>query len=161
MRTLKAMKLQEELGLRMGFKLSAHEAILNIYYTGERVKKRARKFFSQYGITDVQFNVLRLLYNQTGKEYSLTQAELSKMMLVNRSNVTSLIDRMEKAGLVRRNDVPGDRRYNAIQLTSQGGKILLEVEDKYLKEVTKIMSELTGKETRELIQLLERIRANL
>lgn len=155
------MKLQEELGLRKGFEFPAHEAILNIYYTGERIKKRAREFFAQFGITDVQFNVLRLLYNQSGDRTGLSQAEISKMMLVNRSNITTLIDRMEKADLVRRNQVPGDRRYNAVQLTNRGRKVFLGVENKYLKEITEVMKVLNNKEIKGLVKQLERIRENL
>jgi DNA-binding MarR family transcriptional regulator len=41
------------------------------------------------------------------------------MMMVNRANVTGLVDRLEKAGLVRRT-ATGDRRYNMIKLTDRG-----------------------------------------
>lgn len=155
------MKLQQELGLRKGFEFPAHEAILNIYYTGERIRKRGREFFAQFGITDVQFNVLRLLFNQAGDRAGLTQAEISKMMLVNRSNITSLIDRMEKADLVKRTQVPGDRRYISVQLTTHGRKVFLGVESKYLKEITEVMNVLNNKEIKELVKQLERIRNNL
>ena len=50
--------------------------MLNIYYTGDLIKKRAREFFSHYGITDVQFNLMELLYYQAEEKTGLTQAEL-------------------------------------------------------------------------------------
>lgn len=155
------MGLQEELGLKREFRVPVHETLLNIYHTGSRIKKRAREFFSDYGITDVQFNVMELLLYQTDANEGLTQAELSRMMLVNRANITSLIDRMEKANLVVRTAVPGDRRYNAVRLTARGKKTLLDVEEKYAEEVTRIMSPLSDDETDQLRGMLERVRENL
>ena len=155
------MKLEKELKLKQGIKVAEHEALLNIYYTGDVLKKRARQFFRKYGVTDVQFNLLELLYYQAPENVGLTQGELSRMLLVNRSNMTSLIDRMEKAHLVTRFDVPGDRRYNAIRLTSQGKKILLGVEHEYIEEVKKIMGVLSKSEMEVLTRAMERIRQSL
>jgi DNA-binding MarR family transcriptional regulator len=155
------MKLEKELGLKRGIKIPAHEALLNIYYTGDILKKRAREFFREYGITDVQFNLMDLLYYQADEKVGLTQGELSRMLLVNRSNMTTLIDRMEKARLVTRFDVPGDRRYNAIRLTANGKKIMFDVEDKYMEEVKKIIGVLSRLEMEELVKALERIRRGL
>jgi DNA-binding MarR family transcriptional regulator len=155
------MKLEKELGLTRGIKVPAHEALLNIYFTGDLLKKRARQFFSAYNITDVQFNLLELLYYQADLEVGLTQQKLSRMFRVNQSNITSLIDRMEKAGLVERTDVPGDRRYYAIKLTAEGKRILEELHSTYINEVKKIMSVLTDDEMGALITSLERIREGL
>lgn len=155
------MGLTEELGLKRPFKIPAHEALLSIYYTGSQMKKRADEFFAQYGITGVQFNLMELLLRQADEETGLTQAELSRMMLVNRANITSLIDRMEKADLVVRTPVPGDRRYNAIKLTEHGKKVLLEVEERYLAGVAIVMSPLSDNEQKQLIGMLERLRENI
>ena len=152
------MKLEKELKLKQGIKVAEHEALLNIYYTGDVLKKRARQFFRKYGVTDVQFNLLELLYYQAPENVGLTQGELSRMLFVNRSNMTSLIDRMEKAHLVTRFDVPGDRRYNAIRLTPQGKKILLSVEHEYIEEVKKIIGVLSKSEMESLTRAMERIR---
>ena len=155
------MSLQDELGLKQPFRVPGHETLLNIYHTGSRVKKRAREFFADYGITDVQFNVLELLLYQTEENEGLTQADLSRMMLVNRANITSLVDRMEKANLVVRTAVPGDRRFNAVRLTARGKQVLLDVEEKYVGEVARIMSPLSSKEMDQLRNMLERVRDNL
>jgi DNA-binding MarR family transcriptional regulator len=155
------MKLKDELGLKQDLSNRAHEGLLGIYFTGDLLRKRAREFFSAYGITDVQFNLMELLFYQSKKKEGLTQAELSRMMLVNRSNVTALLDRMEKTGLVRRNQVPGDRRINSVTLTPKGGKVLLDVEKKYMEEVEAIMGVLSKKELEELTAALGRVREKL
>ncbi len=155
------MGLKEELGLKRPFSVPAHEALLNIYYTGSQMKKRAREFFAEYGITGVQFNLMELLRCQADEGTGLTQADLSRMMLVNRANITSLIDRMENSNLVMRTSVPGDRRFNAIMLTAHGRKVLLDVEEKYQTEVAKIMSPLSAEEQRQMMNMLERLREKL
>jgi DNA-binding MarR family transcriptional regulator len=90
------MTLESELTLLKPIKLLPHRSLLNIYYTASCLKKRADEFFRQFGLTDVQFNVLILLAYHSGPKGGLSQAQLSDMMLVNRANVTSLIDRMRK-----------------------------------------------------------------
>lgn len=152
------MKLEKTLGLKKEIKVKEHEALLNIYLTGDLLKKRSRQFLEKYGITDVQFNVMELLYYQAEAGVGLTQEKISRMLLVNRSNITAVIDRMEKAGLVVRTDVPGDRRYYAIRLTPEGTRILEEVHHKYLDEVKRIMGVLTDEEMDQLIAGLERVR---
>jgi len=155
------MALQQELGLREGFTVLEHEAILNIYYTASLIKKQASEFFRTFGLTDVQFNVLMLLYYQSGTEEGLSQARLSDMMLVNRANITSLIDRMEKAGLVVRTNAENDRRYNIVKMTGKGGKLLAKTEPMYGKLVKKIMASTASAEQKKLITVLGKIRSRL
>jgi len=155
------MTLKEDLGMTAGFTTKEHEGLLGIFYTGELIRKRARGFFSEFGLTEVQFNIIGLLYYQPEEGKGLSQAELSKMILVNKSNMTGLIDRMEKSDLVKRTAVPGDRRYNEIRLTPNGKRMLGKVEDKYMKEVFSIMKSLSPKELNELIESLEKVRTEL
>jgi DNA-binding MarR family transcriptional regulator len=155
------MALEQELGLRKPIKLLAHRALLNIYYTASCLKKRADEFFRGFGLTDVQFNVMMLLHYQSGAEGGLSQAQLSDMMLVNRANVTSLIDRMEKAQLVVRTASPGDRRYNIVKMTSRGRRLFGKVEPLYAKQVQQIMAVFKEGEQKRLIGMLGRIRGEL
>jgi len=138
----------------------SHEAILNIYYTATSLKKRATEFFQPFGLTDVQFNVLMLLLHQSDEEGGLSQARISEMMLVNRANVTSLIDRMEKAEFVKRT-AADDRRYNIIKMTSKAKKLLDKVRPLYAKEVQKAMNCLNEAEQKKLIANMEKIREHI
>ncbi len=122
------MGLAEELGLKKTFEELEHEAVLNVYFTASWIKKTAGQFFLGYGLTDVQFNLLALLKYQCEANAGLTQAELSRMMLVNRPNVTGLVDRLEKMELVRRMAVPGDRRSNRVVLPEAGERKRRELE---------------------------------
>ena len=155
------MALAQELGLRRGFNVLEHEAVLNIYYTASVLKKGAAEFFQQFGLTDVQFNILMLLHYQAGTDGGLTQAKIGEMMLVNRADVTSLIDRMEKAGFVIRTDAATDRRTNIVKLTAVGKKVFAKVEPYYSRRVREIMAAVSQPEQKKLIATLEKIRGQL
>ncbi len=179
------MALKEELGLKTDFASPSHEALLSIYYTASMMKKRADDFFGKFGLTDVQFNLLNLLYYESGstsstssgqassprggkahstssgQEGGLSQAQISDMMLVNRANITSLVDRMEKAELVTRTAHAKDRRYNIIKLTSKGKNLYTKVEPHYLEQVKKAMSPLAAAELQKLTTILEKVRRTI
>lgn len=155
------MSLVNELGLKKPVKLLAHEALLSTYFTASCLRKKARQFLQPFGLTDVQFNLMMLLQHQTEEDCGLAQSQLSDMMLVNRANITSLIDRMEKAGLVERTSIPSDRRFNIIVLTSHGKELLSHIEPLYAKEVKRIMDVLIEDNQKQLIGMLEKIRSNI
>ena len=151
------MSLQKELGLKKPFTNVAHEAVLNIVLTGSMLVKEGYHILKPFGLTDTQFNVLMLLNEQTagGK---ISQTRLGDMMLVNRSNITGIIDRMEQSGLVRRTANSDDRRVNDIELTDAGKELLKKAHDAYYKRIEEVMSVLSGPENSQLCTSLEAIR---
>lgn len=153
------MGLKKELHLEKSFHSIEHEALLNLYYTSICIKKHAMDFFSSYELTDVQFNLMMMIKYHGGDE-GLSQARLSEMMMVNRANVTGLIDRLEKIGMVKRTAAE-DRRYNMIQLTSKGRKLLDKANPSYDKEVQKVMGVLSKADLKKLIEACEKLRKNL
>ena len=155
------MTLQDELHLKKPISLLAHEALLSTYYSASQLKKKAGEFLRPFGLTDVQFNLMMLLRHQSGNRGGLNQAQISNMMLVNRANITAIIDRMEKGGLVIRTAMPSDRRSNLVKLTERGTKLLDEIEPLYAEEVERIMAVLIKSDQKRLITMLERIRSNI
>lgn len=155
------MSLEFELRFKKPIAMLAHEALLNTYYTASCLRKKAGDFLRPFGLTDVQFNLMMLLQHQSCTREGLSQAQLSNMMLVNRANITSLIDRMEKADLVIRTPAPSDRRSNIVKLTNRGKRLLAQIEPLYAKEVKRIMAALKQAEQKKLIAMLEKIRNNI
>jgi DNA-binding MarR family transcriptional regulator len=129
---------------------------MNIVITGEILSKEAHQVLAPLGITEVQFNVLMLLAYQSDGE--LTQTRLGDMLLVNRSNVTGLIDRTEKAGWVRRVSTGEDRRVYYIQITPEGKNLLTRAHRVYYARVEEIMADLSREDWECLSNLTERVR---
>ncbi len=155
------MSLELELGLKKPVALLAHEALLSTYFTASNLRKKAGHFLQPFGLTDVQFNLMMLLKHQSRQDEGLTQAQISSMMLVNRANITALIDRMERAGLVTRTSSPSDRRSNIIILTGSGSKLMEKIEPLYAQEIKRIMAVLVDDDQKRLIGMLEKVRANI
>lgn len=154
------MGLSDELGFKRPLENPPHEAILSIVLTGTLLSKEGTRILRPFKLTDSQFNVLMLLKHQS-EDGRLSQTELGRMLLVNRSNVTGLVDRMEQAGWVRRRGDPGDRRINWIHITPEGLKLLERAEEAYLKRIHELMKSLQGKDETRLCRWLERIRAGI
>jgi|SRR6185503_1664920 DNA-binding MarR family transcriptional regulator len=150
------MKLQRELKLKQPLASVNHETLLSLVRTSALMQKLSDRFFSRFGLTDVQFNILMIL-----KEHGsvgMSQQELSEHLIVTKSNVVGLIDRLERSGYVLRMSHPSDRRFNQIVLTPKGGKLQSKVEKLYFAEVDKMMNELTASQKSAVIQAMEKIR---
>ncbi len=154
------MSLQDELGFRQPIENETNEAVLNIIFTGTLLAKEGQRVFRPFGLTLAQFNVLMLLKRQS-VDGRINQTTLGKMMLVNRSNITGLVDRMEEAGLVRRTDDPEDRRVHYVEMTDAGGRVLEEGHKAYFSRIEEIMSALSGNEHKFLSSMLESVRMQL
>jgi DNA-binding MarR family transcriptional regulator len=151
------MSLQHELGFPKPFRHRSHETLLNIVLTGTLLVKEGQRIVRPYGITEAQFNILMLLKHQSA-DGTMSQTALGNMLLVNRSNVTGLIDRMEQSGLVRRAADSGDRRVNKVEITGKGQQVLATVQETYYTRIKEIMSALYPEELNHLCTALERIR---
>jgi len=67
-------------------------------------------------VTVAQSGILFLLKEKNGR----SMTELSRILGIDNSTLTGLIDRLEKARLVERNANPGDRRSSHIYMTQEG-----------------------------------------
>jgi len=150
------MRLQQELKLKQPLASVNHEALLSLVRTSSLMQKLSDRFFSQFGLTDVQFNILMIL-KEHGSE-GLSQQELSEHLIVTKSNVVGLIDRLERGDYVKRVPHPSDRRYNQIILTPKGQKLEMKVEKTYFKEVDRMMDVLSPSEKRSVVKAMESIR---
>lgn len=154
------MSLRDELGFINPIHNVAHETVLNVILTGQMLMKEGQRVLRPLGLTDSQINVLMLLKYQS-EDGEMNQTSLGDKLLVNRSNVTGLIDRMEQAGWVRRAADASDRRVNRVQMTDAGREILDQAEPAYFELVNRAMEKLNENEDVQLCGMLERIRHQL
>ena len=98
----------------------------------------SQKMSKQYGLTGPQSLVLRMLI----KKGSLSSAELSRQMYVTPSNITGIIDRLEKKGFVERIRKPGDRRVALITLTRSGQELGRTIPDPIEKKFVNQLADL-------------------
>lgn len=114
-----------------------HEAFIGLWYTGVMLKRRSRQFFRNHPVNDSGFNALMALKYA---EKPLSQQDLSLRLLVDKSNITAVVDALEKLGYVKRAKMPGDRRFYRLKITPAALAFLDTVEKDYRAEVHRIMS---------------------
>jgi DNA-binding MarR family transcriptional regulator len=113
----------------------------------------SQKMSKHYGLTGPQSLVLRLLV----KKGSLSSADLSRQMYVTPSNITGIIDRLEKKGLVERNRKPGDRRIALITLTPAGQDKAKTVPDPIEKRFVNQLADLEAEHLQILAMAMNQI----
>ena len=152
------MELQHELGLQAPFKDLRHEAVLNVVRTANLLSAKAAQLFRIYDLTEAQFNVLFALKFSGG---NITQAELGKRLVVTRASITSVLDKLESKDLVRRVNVPDNRRIHHVELTTKGRALIDRVEPRYRDEIHLALSDMEIDDCHQLIKQLEKARGRV
>ena len=132
------------------------ETLLNLGYTYDVVSAHLNRKVSPYGITKAGFNVLMILSRSPSK--ACKQNEISRLMLVSRSNITGLVDSLARLGLVERTSDPHDRRVNMVRILPKGEKLLEGLLPEYYKHIHDICSIFTAEEKKKISDLLTRLR---
>jgi DNA-binding MarR family transcriptional regulator len=118
---------------------------------GRRVSQLLSLYFSPYGITLEQWTVLNRLAEQDG----INQKELARRTGKDQTNVTRILDQLERKGLARRKPNAGDRRSFLAVVTEDGRKlneILVPIEAEAIRTVMKDLSENEILQFRELLR---------
>ncbi|MDE7318930.1 MAG: MarR family winged helix-turn-helix transcriptional regulator [Lachnospiraceae bacterium] len=72
------------------------------------------------GLSSIQSRMIGYLYFQSRRQRKVFQGQLEEEFKIRKSSVTSVLQILEKKGLVRRTGVPGDARKKELVLTEQG-----------------------------------------
>jgi DNA-binding MarR family transcriptional regulator len=129
--------------------LEAHAAVTDLL---ERELERER------GLALSKFEVLLKLADAPGGR--MRMLELAESVLLSKSGLSRLIDRMEEAGLVRREGCPPDRRGKFAVLTDEGRRVLRRAVPVHLRGIEEHFARhLDGEEARVLARLLDRVNA--
>jgi DNA-binding MarR family transcriptional regulator len=134
-----------------------YQALLTLLSAADTVWGASRRFFERWQLGPSQFNILNLLQ---GNPAGLSQTDLGRRLVMHRSNVTGLIDRLERRGLVERQSAAGDRRAYCVVLTSAGASLLREILPRYYEGAIRVWDHLPAKRATVLIADLRRAAQN-
>ena len=104
-----------------------------------------------------RFDLLANLEREDGQ----TLAALSRRMLVTAGNLTGLVDRAERDGLVRRAPDESDRRATRVKLTARGRALYAEALHRHARRIEAVFDVLSKKEQNALSTLLGEVRTRL
>lgn len=136
-----------------------YRALMALVRTSNLLRKAGDRFFADFGLTQVQFNVLMVLkYDAPG---GCTQRALGELLLVDAADVTGIVKRMLAQGFLTRENHPSDNRAWIVRLSPKGKEILARVEPPYYATVDRVMSLHGPRDLALLERLLERTQAAL
>jgi MarR family transcriptional regulator, 2-MHQ and catechol-resistance regulon repressor len=106
-----------------------------------------------FGLTESQFAIMEAVYHLG----PLPQGELCRKILRSGSNVTTVVDNLERDGLVRRERDASDRRIQIVHLTKEGRELLDRALPVHVQRVREVMEALEPEELRELGRLCRKL----
>jgi DNA-binding MarR family transcriptional regulator len=149
-------RLANEIKQTKPFDSAAEEAVLNIHRTASQVALLVAETLKPYGITETQYNILRILRG-AGKD-GLSCQEIGARMITREPDLTRLFDRLEKRRLLSRARSAEDRRVVLSRITDQGLQLLADLDPATRNLPKKILGHLSEAQLRTLIDLLEKAR---
>jgi DNA-binding MarR family transcriptional regulator len=148
------MAIEDEIKGR--FRNEYHKGMINLVYTVNQLSYMFRQTLKAHGITEPQYNVLRVLRGFRS-ECPVSIGFLKERMLDKSSDVSRIVDNLYEKGLIVRKENPNDRRQKEIDITEKGLKLLSEMIE-CDKKADLLLAKLTQEEAAELNRMLDKIR---
>lgn len=124
-----------------------------LYRTLDMVMPRFRKIFKEFGLTEQQWRVLRVLWEQGSTPFS----QVAELTLIPAPSLVGVIDRLSRAGLVKRVRSETDRRNVSVDATDEGRKLEAKVRPRVDIAYRELRASVSKSEWEQLIAALENI----
>lgn len=129
------------------------DAFIKLLRATETVAANSHRNLASAGLTPSQFGVLEALFHLG----PLCQRDLGRKILKSSGNITTVIDNLEKRGLVERRRGGEDRRYVAVHLTETGRGLIEELFPGQVAAICAEFAVLTPAEQAELARLCRKL----
>jgi MarR family transcriptional regulator, organic hydroperoxide resistance regulator len=149
--------IQAEIAQRRPFHSVKAEVAVSILRTAALIERHFAQVVARTGMTTQQYNVLRILRG-AGDE-GLPTLVIRDRMIHEAPGITRLLDKLEKAGLARRERTAPDRRQVFCYITPRGLAMVDELDEEMKGADEVAVGNLSEPEQRQLLKLLEGVRS--
>lgn len=132
---------------------AAVRAYVKLMRASRSVVARVEPMLTRAGLTVTQLGVLEAVLHKG----PLSQRDLVRKVLTSPGNMTDVIDKLERRGLVCRGPIAGDRRQVQVTLTEAGRALISEVFPRHALDIAGAMAGLSQAETAQLDALLRKL----
>jgi DNA-binding MarR family transcriptional regulator len=143
---------------RPGILSSEEAAFLDLLRTTDMLSRGLVAILKPEDLSSTQYNVLRIL---RGAPEGLPCGEIAKRMITRDPDITRLLDRLEKFGLISRSRVARDRRTVIARISGAGLKLLARLDEPIQEAHRKQLGHLGRERLRLLTDLLREARSQL
>jgi DNA-binding MarR family transcriptional regulator len=142
--------------------VTSDAAFRSLIRVGLLVRRVMEPYFAPFGITPAQWGALRTLHRAAAEGLAeLRLTDLGDRMLVRPPSVTTLVDRLERLGLVSRTASADDLRAKYIRLTPAGRQLVETIRKGHAARVRAVLGGLSAGEQTQLHGLLDRLGSHL
>jgi DNA-binding MarR family transcriptional regulator len=139
----------------------ANRLFFRLYQASNLLHKTGSRSVGEFGTTTQQWAVLGALSRPAARDRGMTVKELIEFLLLSRQNLTAVLNRLQRQGLIERTRIAEDGRVRRIRLTKQGtatwARMLININDYYQTA----LDGFTTDESRTLYRLLDRLKSRL
>lgn len=151
-----AGRIQQEIRQSSPIGSLEEEAYLNVLRTANALSQEIGELLRAHGLTSAQYNVLRIL--RGAGERGLTASDIGDRMITRDPDVTRLVDRLEKRGLVERWRCGEDRRVVWTRISPAGLEAIGPLDAPLGQLHVAQLAHLEPETLRTLIGILEQVR---
>lgn len=134
--------------------------IARILRAAQHLEHEVTRGLSAYGLGNREFDVLSAL-RRCGPPYALTASDLRREILFSSGGLTKLLERLERAGLIVRQQDPDDRRVVRVLLSDAGRELQQAAMDFDLQFEERLLTPLDREQREDLSRLLQSLLAGL
>ena len=129
---------------------------INLLFTANWLNEQIGKMLSEEGITQQQYNILRIL---RGSTTPLSTLKIRERMLDKMSDTSRIVDRLIAKELVLKNTCEKDKRLVDITLTPKGLSLVDQL-DQYNERIDALLRGINESEAQLMNQILDKIRTD-
>jgi DNA-binding MarR family transcriptional regulator len=148
--------LAKELGKLRPFEHPSQEAALSLVRTVAMQQAEVEALLKREGLSPSSYNILRILRHAPEGR---TCSEVGSHLVARVPDVTRLLDNLERRGLIERGRSNTDRRVVRVRITPGGLEVLERLDGPVVELHRAHFAHLSEREVRELIGLLDKVRA--
>jgi DNA-binding MarR family transcriptional regulator len=131
-----------------------YELLLAMLLVQNSLERRSEAFFQPFGLTASKFNILNLLSMKNGQ---MDQSELVGQLLVGKSSISIVLNRMVRDNLIRRKPHPNDRRQVVLVITKKGNEIWSKVAPDYEANAREVFGKVPPSHRNQFLQDLKKL----
>jgi DNA-binding MarR family transcriptional regulator len=119
--------------------------------------KNMDMILSDFGCPALHWRVLSILNEEDAKPIGY----LAQISVIQRSNLSYILESMERAGLIVREDMSGDRRKTLVHITQKGRRLFADTLPAILEYYRKFLDGLSDAQIEDFIKVLQRVKRNI
>jgi len=147
------MSVLERFFINIGKDNFRESSIYALAYAYSYIEKEISEYLRSFGLTTAKFNAMMVI-KHAGKGIGLSQIDIGRRLIVTASNMTRLLDKLEKEGFIERFALKGDRRVKLIKISKKGSDILDKVWPGYHRNISDIANTMNVENLRQISALL-------